>query len=375
MSDGPANGSKPVALGERVRIDSRRRGARITICVEHCVVLAERGVFVAGWVIDPFAGIQAIQLRAPESGISHEVKPKLARPEILEAHGNQLKRASRKTAGDHLPGFWEMAPGSLNPGGDGLRLDVELDAGRSYSLALLATEEVRAIVAFLRESGLHAVAAHLPAASGDLPESWRDALLRLHWLLPEGSIEGAQLDAYLERGEPLAVAELPLSYGSASVEMPSAETMRGLRESGLFDERHYRGAYPELVASGIDLMTHYLTLGHREGRNPSSSFSTTYYRSKYLAGDPKVNPLVHYYETGAERGLPHRARRARPRRGRLRADSATGPRRDRRPRTSTRRSQRGRSAGRSCSPSTFPSSTQFPRTTNGGGRDSPSGAT
>ena len=84
--------------------------------------------------------------------------------------------------------------------------------------------------------------------------------------------------------------------------MPSAETMRALRESGLFDERHYRGAYPELVASGIDLMTHYLTLGHREGRNPSSSFSTTYYRSKYLAGDPKVNPLVHYYETGAERG-------------------------------------------------------------------------
>ena len=74
-----------------------------------------RGVFVAGWVLDPFAGIQAIQLRAPESGISHEVKPKLARPEILAAHGNQLKRAARKAGGEQLPGFWEMAPGSLDP--------------------------------------------------------------------------------------------------------------------------------------------------------------------------------------------------------------------------------------------------------------------
>ena len=218
------------------------------------------------------------------------------------------------------------------------------------------------------------MAAHLPTTSGDLPESWRDALLRLHWLLPEGSIEGAQLDAYLERGEPLAVAELPLSYGSASVEMPSAETMRALRESGLFDERHYRGAYPELVASGIDLMTHYLTLGHREGRNPSSSFSTTYYRSKYLAGDPKVNPLVHYYETGAERGYltaPGDHDLDEDVFAQIRYWAAPGPG----PRTSTRRSQRGRRDGRSCSRSTSPSSTRFPRTTSGGGRGSPSGET
>jgi GT2 family glycosyltransferase len=75
----------------------------------------------------------------------------------------------------------------------------------------------------------------------------------------------------------------------------------------LFDEKWYRGAYPD-TNDWDDLFLHYVELGAAEDRDPSPLFSTKWYLEKYpdvrLA---KLNPLIHFAENGArERRSPHR---------------------------------------------------------------------
>ena len=64
-----------------------------------------------------------------------------------------------------------------------------------------------------------------------------------------------------------------------------------------FDETFYKRAYPDVVASGVDPFSHYMTNGWREGRNPSAKFNTLYYRDAHLSG-AFTNPLTHYVEAG-----------------------------------------------------------------------------
>lgn len=75
----------------------------------------------------------------------------------------------------------------------------------------------------------------------------------------------------------------------------------------LFDSAWYLERYPDVAASGIDPLTHYLDRGAAAGYDPHRMFSTSWYlRSNPDVAAVKMNPLVHYIEHGAfERRDPH----------------------------------------------------------------------
>lgn len=55
------------------------------------------------------------------------------------------------------------------------------------------------------------------------------------------------------------------------------ETVRAIRESGLFDRDYYLRTYPDVTATGLDPIVHYVTIGAPKGRNPSALFNTGFY--------------------------------------------------------------------------------------------------
>ena len=76
-----------------------------------------------------------------------------------------------------------------------------------------------------------------------------------------------------------------------------------LRSSGLVDEDWYRAAYPDLAATGLDPVEHYLASGAAEGRNPNAFFdSAWYWEANPDVREAGLNPLVHYWTSGAAEG-------------------------------------------------------------------------
>jgi hypothetical protein len=76
-----------------------------------------------------------------------------------------------------------------------------------------------------------------------------------------------------------------------------------LKQSPLFDARWYLARYPDVAASEIDPITHYVEFGWREGRNPSAAFSTRrYLKANKDVAKRGINPLVHYLEYGQVEG-------------------------------------------------------------------------
>jgi cytochrome P450 len=76
-----------------------------------------------------------------------------------------------------------------------------------------------------------------------------------------------------------------------------------IADSGLFDRDFYLAQCPELAASGIDPIYHYLQYGAAEGRDPNPLFDTDWYLRRYPdVWAERVNPLVHYIEDGAPEG-------------------------------------------------------------------------
>jgi len=77
--------------------------------------------------------------------------------------------------------------------------------------------------------------------------------------------------------------------------------------SGLFDEGFYRGRYPDVAASRLTPLAHFVLQGARQGRSPNPLFDGVY----YLKRNPDVmasgvNPLIHYFSGGAFEGRnPH----------------------------------------------------------------------
>ena len=68
-----------------------------------------------------------------------------------------------------------------------------------------------------------------------------------------------------------------------------------IKRLNLFDEKYYLSNNPDVKEANINPIDHYLEIGYKEGRNPSSNFDTKY----YLSNNPDVrrknlNPLVHY---------------------------------------------------------------------------------
>lgn len=72
-----------------------------------------------------------------------------------------------------------------------------------------------------------------------------------------------------------------------------------LWRSATFDAKYYLSQYPDVAASGVDPLVHYVRHGARENRNPNAHFETHY----YLATNPDVaqcdiNPLYHFCTDG-----------------------------------------------------------------------------
>jgi cytochrome P450 len=76
-----------------------------------------------------------------------------------------------------------------------------------------------------------------------------------------------------------------------------------ITDSGLFDRDFYLAQCPELAASGVDPIDHYLQYGAAEGRDPNPLFDTDWYLRQY----PDVratskNPFLHYLTHGSAEG-------------------------------------------------------------------------
>src|SRR5690606_20337777 len=72
-----------------------------------------------------------------------------------------------------------------------------------------------------------------------------------------------------------------------------------LLDSALFDERWYLKKYPDVAATSMSAIEHYLTVGAALGYDPSVNFDSSYYLEKYTGvAMSGMNPLVHYLRFG-----------------------------------------------------------------------------
>jgi len=91
----------------------------------------------------------------------------------------------------------------------------------------------------------------------------------------------AQAKDSVEEVAPI-VAEVPATEWPAVAPDPSGEA--GLiRASGLFDVDWYLATYPDVAASGLDPIDHYLRIGAACGYNPNPLFDTNYYARQMAA--------------------------------------------------------------------------------------------
>jgi Ca2+-binding RTX toxin-like protein len=85
--------------------------------------------------------------------------------------------------------------------------------------------------------------------------------------------------------------------GRQPIAIPSVFTADG------FDYIYYLNHNPDVAASGLDAYQHFETIGWKEGRNPNAWFDTSGYLSHYAdVAAAGVNPLTHYHQTGWQEG-------------------------------------------------------------------------
>jgi hypothetical protein len=82
------------------------------------------------------------------------------------------------------------------------------------------------------------------------------------------------------------------------------EALSVIQESGLFDEDWYYRNHPDVAATKISGIVHYVKHGAAEGRNPTKFFDTKRYRKlKNVNIPPWQNPFAHYILHGSEDDL------------------------------------------------------------------------
>lgn len=92
--------------------------------------------------------------------------------------------------------------------------------------------------------------------------------------------------------------EMDLEQGARiSVPSPQPELLR-LVEAHM-DQDWYLSTYPKVAQSGVSPVMHYLTIGWIEGKDPSPSFSTSFYLNKNSdIRRQGINPFVHFLKHG-----------------------------------------------------------------------------
>ena len=77
----------------------------------------------------------------------------------------------------------------------------------------------------------------------------------------------------------------------------------GLGPNAVFDPAYYLRRNPDVARSGTDPVEHFYRDGWREGRNPSATFDVSLYARNELGGDASVNPVTHFLEREAAKGV------------------------------------------------------------------------
>src|SRR6266567_2615852 len=96
---------------------------------------------------------------------------------------------------------------------------------------------------------------------------------------------------------------MPRGPGSALQPGGIADVSARSRVKHVFDAYEYLLRNPDVAATGVDPLDHYLQTGWRQGRNPNPFFQTRWYLLTYLdVMGSGVNPLVHYVDFGETDG-------------------------------------------------------------------------
>jgi O-antigen biosynthesis protein len=102
---------------------------------------------------------------------------------------------------------------------------------------------------------------------------------------------------------PLEAAKGPDAAPPQAASTEPETELQVLQRSGLFDEQFYCEANPDVAATKISPLEHYLSAGGVEGRRPNPLFDSAYYLSTYPdVAEAGVNPALHYYLRGALEG-------------------------------------------------------------------------
>src|SRR5690348_8589688 len=95
----------------------------------------------------------------------------------------------------------------------------------------------------------------------------------------------------------------------SSGERSEAKSFSDLGEalSGFFDPDWYLSRYPDIVASGLEPIHHFVHHGAAEGRDPNRFFDGAWYCAHYPdVASSGQHPLLHYLQSGAaELRNPH----------------------------------------------------------------------
>lgn len=148
----------------------------------------------------------------------------------------------------------------------------------------------------------HLQLGHILKIQGKKEEA-RSAYLRAVALAP--SLNGTAFE-FSELGwSESHVSELQVMLGARASQPKGRQVPKDaqlIAESGLFDPAWYCAQNPDLP-TGIDPLTHYLTVGSAEGRRPNSLFDPTWYRMQNPdVAAMGVEPLAHYILHGCAEG-------------------------------------------------------------------------
>jgi hypothetical protein len=94
---------------------------------------------------------------------------------------------------------------------------------------------------------------------------------------------------------------------SAGLALIDAELALLVMESGAWDRLWYLQEYPDVRASGVDPLLHYLAQGTRELRSPGPLFDARWYSQAYAAAGVGPHPLVHFLRCGSALGFKPRS--------------------------------------------------------------------
>lgn len=84
--------------------------------------------------------------------------------------------------------------------------------------------------------------------------------------------------------------------------MSLSDTQR-LEQSPYFNSQWYVEHYPDVTASGMDPLEHYMTIGEALLRDPGPEFSTAWYLQRYVdVARAGVSPLLHFIRWGEREG-------------------------------------------------------------------------